>query len=132
MQVAFPGPLQPPSQEPCGFVTHMIHSLCRRDSPRRRWERGRRAGGVAQALGTSQILLHSDSCPEPLSEPGHGFPKRPALSLLDWTSAPPLPRPSGVSSLGGHSGLCRPCGPPPACPLEREDILTETSLEEKH
>lgn len=67
--MASSGPFQPPSQEPFGFVTHMIHPFCRRESPQWRWENVRRGGRPSRDTGTSQSLVHKGFCPGPVLEP---------------------------------------------------------------
>lgn len=55
------GPLQPPSQEPFGFITHMIHPLCRHESPSG-------GGSMGGPTGTSRTPAHTISCQRPLLE----------------------------------------------------------------
>lgn len=50
MPMASPGPFQPPSQEPFGFITHMIHPFCWRESPQWRWENRDQPNSCSQVL----------------------------------------------------------------------------------
>lgn len=86
--MASPGPFQPPCQEPFGFVTHMIHALCRCESPR--MEVGERSGerhGRYKPHACSQGLP-----PGPPWNLGIDFPNVLPFSELHATSplCPPL------------------------------------------
>ena len=111
-QVAFPGPLQPPSQEPCDFVTHMIHLSAGVTHPCA----GGREGGVVEALG-DKPNPPSPRLPPRASLGTWGWISQTFCPFLYWVGLLPLPSPGPAGSAPWadtprlfHTAGCRPCG----------------------
>lgn len=120
------GPLQPPSQEPFGFITHMIHPLCRHESPQWRWEHGR--PDRDQPNSCTHDLL-----PEAPFGTGIDSPHLLLFSALNAVCPPFSPLPSGLSSLGlPHQAGCRPLLPhlqtASPCPPMRQEAGRQVGL----
>lgn len=88
-EVASPGPFQPPSQEPFGFVTHMIHPFCRRESPR--MEVGEREVWWEAQQGQAKSLFTRAPTRGPFWNPGVDFPHVFLFSALEASSPTFLP-----------------------------------------
>lgn len=82
--MASPGPFQPPSQEPLGFVTHMIHPFCRRESPR--MEVGEREVWWEAQQGQAKSLFTRAPTRGPSWNLGIDFPHVFLFSALDAIS----------------------------------------------
>lgn len=103
--MASPGLFQPPSQEPFGFVTHMIHPFCRRESPRWRWEKGRRGG---RWWGKAKSLFTRAPARGPSWNLGIDLPHLLPFSALDATPLHLFPSLANWGQLSGQT-LCKAC-----------------------
>lgn len=97
----FRSPFQPRSQEPFGFVTHMIHSFCRCESPLMEVGEQEAWWEAPSQQVTSMFTRAPAKGPSwnlEISVP-HGLP----FAALDAASPPCVPLASGVRCLGSHS-----------------------------